>query len=183
MGREGSYRHAVSRLLQKGSLMPGNLPFCSKFDPPMLVVGGEGSDDGSAPVRVWQCNEATRKWARLCDLAKHSRPDSGCCVNDVAWAPNMGRSYHLIASAGQDAHSQLKINRLARTPGRLVPEGTVDISPSADQPQGVWRCEWNATGTVLASSGEEGEVKLWKSTFRGDFTQIKSMVSSELSAD
>jgi len=35
-------------------------------------------------------------------------------VNDVAWAPNMGRSYHLIASAGQDHHQQLKVSPTKR---------------------------------------------------------------------
>ena len=33
-------------------------------------------------------------------------------VNDVAWAPNMGRSYHLIASAGQD--HKLKVRARVR---------------------------------------------------------------------
>lgn len=58
-----------------------------------------------APVRVWQFLEATRKWSLACDLDKHS----GCGVNAVAWAPNMGRSYHLIATAGQDPRQQLKV--------------------------------------------------------------------------
>ena len=31
----------------------------------------------------------------------------------------------------------------------------------------VWRCKWNVTGTVLASSGDGGVVGLWKSDFSG----------------
>lgn len=146
----------------------------SKFDAPMLVVGSEGNDDGSAMVRVWQYGEAVRKWEMVCDLDKHYRQDSGCQVNDVAWAPNMGRSYHLIASAGQDHHQQLKIHRLLRTPQGVVSAGPAEVL-DADQPQGIWRVEWNVTGTVLASSGEEGVVRLWKSTFRGDWKEIKIM--------
>jgi nucleoporin SEH1 len=77
---------------------------------------------------VWQYPDATRKWAFACDLEKHI----GCGVNSVAWSPNMGRSYHLIATAGQDPHQQLKVHRLTRTPDRLVPAGTHALA-TADQ--------------------------------------------------
>mmetsp|Transcript_12060 Transcript_12060/g.28254 ORF Transcript_12060/g.28254 Transcript_12060/m.28254 type:complete len:102 (+) Transcript_12060:920-1225(+) len=94
----------------------------------------------------------------------------------------MGRSYHLIASAGQDEHGQLKVHRLNRTPDGLAPVGQGQSNESAlasaDQPAGVWRVSWNATGTVLGSSGPEGVVRLWKSTFKGEWREIKA-VSSE----
>ena len=56
----------------------------------------------------------------LADLEPH-----GHAVNDVAWAPNMGRSYHLIASAGQD--QQLKVHRLARAPDGLKAESASQL--------------------------------------------------------
>jgi nucleoporin SEH1 len=152
----------------------------SKYDHPMIVVGSEGNDENFALVRVWQYQEAARKWVMCCELDRHERYDSGGCqVNDVDWAPNMGRSYHLIASAGQDSERQLKIHRLNRTPEGLVPVPgpNADILASADQPQGIWRVQFNVTGTVLASSGEEGVVRLWKSTFRGDWKEVKAIPS------
>jgi len=155
----------------------------SKFDNPMIVAGSESTDDHSALVRVWQFQEATRKWVMCCELEKHYRADTGGCqVNDVDWAPNMGRSYHLIASAGQDSEHQLKIHRLNRTPEGLVPAAgpNADLLTSGDQAQGIWRVEFNVTGTVLASSGEEGVVRLWKSTFRGDWKEVKSIASDTI---
>lgn len=151
----------------------------SRFDAPMVVVGGEGDDDGQALVRVWTYGEANKQWLLSADLATHAHPDCGCQVNDVAWAPNMGRSFHLIASAGQDQHAQLKVHRLLRTQDGVVPDGTLALA-TADQPQGIWRAEWNATGTVLATSGEEGAVRLWKSTFRGDFKEVKAVPTAAM---
>jgi nucleoporin SEH1 len=99
----------TSRLEPSSGISPGVRCLSwnpNKFDVPMLVVGGEGGDDGCAQVRVWKYPEATRKWEFVCDLEGY-----GGQVNDVSWAPNMGRSYHLIASAGLDDRSQLKVGQ------------------------------------------------------------------------
>ena len=150
----------------------------SKFDAPMLVVGGDSDDDGNAPVRVWQYFDATREWKQLLELDGHLRRDTGGHVNSVAWAPNMGRSFHLIASAGQDQdqNEQLKVHRLERTPAGVQYAGATALS-SAGLPQGIWRVAWNVTGTILASSGDEGVVRLWKCNFRGDWDEIKAVAS------
>ena len=35
-----------------------------------------------------------------------------------------------------------------------------------DHNSGVWRVTWNVTGTILATAGDDGQVKLWKSDFK-----------------
>merc|ERR1711997_1375838 len=35
----------------------------------------------------------------------------------------------------------------------------------SDHSSTVWRACWNVTGTILATSGDDGQVKLWKSNY------------------
>jgi WD40 repeat protein len=37
-----------------------------------------------------------------------------------------------------------------------------EVAKLEDHKAEVWRVEWNLTGTVLASSGDDGSVRLWK---------------------
>ncbi|KAI9905402.1 hypothetical protein PsorP6_014396 [Peronosclerospora sorghi] len=37
---------------------------------------------------------------------------------------------------------------------------------------GVWRVEWNITGTMLAPSGSEGTVRMWKSDFEDEWVCV-----------
>jgi hypothetical protein len=140
-------------------------------------------------------------------------------VQDVAWAPNVGRSYHLIVTG--DANGAVTI-------WKLQPDSTADYAPdaaaaaasttspqlhasassnpadgaadgvAATAPGGrqwsvrkllgssaeasvaavfedhkgmpVWRVEWNVTGTVMASSGDDGVLRLRKQTQVGAST-------------
>ena len=36
------------------------------------------------------------------------------------------------------------------------------------RPSQVWKVEWNVTGTVLSSSGDDGKVRLWKGPSAAD---------------
>jgi hypothetical protein len=41
----------------------------------------------------------------------------------------------------------------------------------------VWRVAWNATGTILATSGEDGALKLWRKNFVGEWTNVQNLPS------
>jgi hypothetical protein len=142
-------------------------------------------------------------------------------VQDVAWAPNVGRSYHLIVTG--DANGAVTIWKLQpdstadyapdaaaaaasttspqlhASPSSYPADGTADGGAAAAAAPGerqwsvrklpgssaeasvaavfedhrgmpVWRVEWNVTGTVLASSGDDGVLRLRKQTQVGAAT-------------
>lgn len=44
-----------------------------------------------------------------------------------------------------------------------------EVASFDDHHAEVWRVEWNITGTVLASSGDDGTVRLWKTNFQNEW--------------
>ncbi|KAG7358385.1 WD repeat-containing protein [Nitzschia inconspicua] len=137
-----------------------------RFEPPTLVVGG------SHPV-VYRYTEASRQWSPVLVLPPPSHGD----VRDVAWAPNVGRRFHYIASCEGE---QLRIFKLSR--GSSSGEGDsldLEATQTIELPN-AWRCQWNVTGTVLAVGGDRGTVQLYKLGSDGSF-QIVSQIQGDLS--
>ena len=70
-----------------------------------------GSDDpnpsAGGKVAIYEFSENARKWARVETLVTVTEP-----VHDLAFSPNLGRSYHLLAIATKDLRIvSLKPNR------------------------------------------------------------------------
>ena len=151
-----------------------------RFDRVMLA---EGSADGS--IRLWVQDEARRKWAVVSRLSGHTGS-----VHDVSWAATMGRPYHLLASASKDGtvriwkvttreHGRKKQQQLAASGGSAAADGGALEQPETDMiavfddhQSEVWRARWNVTGTVLATSGNCGNVRLWKANYLGVWRPI-----------
>lgn len=79
----------------------------------------------------------------------------------------------VLRGAGQ-IHRLVTSTAMSESGSTTMPTPECDCPEDADQGQGVWRVEWNATGTVLASSGEEGTVRLWKSNFKGEWKEVSA---------
>ena len=86
-------------------------------------------------------------------------------VRDVAWAPSiLPKSY--IATASQDKSV---------------------IIWSAESPEGpwskkvlhmdtvMWKVSWSLSGNVLAASGGDNKVTLWKETLKGEWEKVSSV--------
>eukprot|EP01132_Coremiostelium_polycephalum_P009324 gene9324-11431_t len=133
----------------------------SSYDKPMIAVGSN-----EPFIKIWEYNESIRKWVHLDTLSTGSSStthfgstsnidptDSSKAIHDVCWAPNMGRSYHLIASASKD--QTVRIWKLTNSNDKSKME-LKEIMCKTDHRSEVWRVEWNITGTILASSGDDG---------------------------
>lgn len=157
------------------------LSWCTgRFEPPTLVVGG-------SHLSIFRYMEASRSWQPLLQLPSSgsaSHPNSH--VLDVAWAPNVGRRFHYIASAEDQVLRVYKLSRMYNAnaddnkntksnnkndnnKAAGINNNNLEVESSQELETNAWRCQWNVTGTVLASSGDAGAVQMWKSDNEGTF--------------
>jgi nucleoporin SEH1 len=194
------------------------LAWCSSpFDVPMMVVGGARGE-----VVVGALGSSSRKWARRAALRRHE----GARVNDVAWAPSVGRAHHLVASggggtlclwrvqqeesegaaaaaaeeeeegAGSDVDgdgsgggaaaepsndARASVVRLDGSTAAAARGGTRHLATFQDGSV-VWRCDFNVLGTVLASVGEDGVLRMRRADLAGRWAVVASLETPE-SAD
>ncbi len=131
-----------------------------------------------------------RRWSLL--LADEFRlADS---VRDVAFAPSLGRSFHVLAVACADRSVRIfKItvsaplgwrsrcrrlfNPIAGFRQPAAGAGKPDVKEvfKADEGAGeALRVSWNATGTVLAAADNAGTVRQWQASFDGAWSAVAS---------
>lgn len=129
-------------------------------------------------VLIYESGENSRKWFLVEVLTRICEP-----VHDLAFACSVGRDYHLLAVASSDVKifTLRDISNSGHRPEHVLNDSTASASHSNtgsssptpkyeiqqiakfdDHATRVWRLSWNLTGTILASSGEDGRVRLWK---------------------
>ncbi|KAM3557640.1 hypothetical protein ARSEF4850_004978 [Beauveria asiatica] len=124
-----------------------------------FVTGG--SDN---VVKIWAFDPATQSYKQEGEaLTGHSD-----WVRDVAWSPTvLKRSY--IASASQD--KTVRIWTSDSTTGGAVEWESKTLNFEAP----VWRVSWSLSGNVLAVSGADNKVSLWKENLRGEWECVKKI--------
>ncbi|XP_023245315.1 nucleoporin SEH1-A isoform X1 [Copidosoma floridanum] len=134
-------------------------PSLSRLHPPMIAVGSDDSNStNGGKVFIYEYSEISRKWGKTETISSIND-----AVHDLAFAPNLGRSYHTLAVATKD----VRIVSIKPVPDQ-VGLGRFEISTLAqfdDHYCTVWRVCWNIMGTILASSGDDGCVRLWKDNY------------------
>lgn len=72
--------------------------FHYRLHSPLIAVGSDDpSSSSGGKVFIYEFSNNTRKWTRVETLVTVTEP-----VHDIAFAPNLGRSYHLLGIATKD---------------------------------------------------------------------------------
>ncbi|BFZ53808.1 epoxide hydrolase, soluble (sEH) [Savitreella phatthalungensis] len=171
-------------VVEKRPLRETEASFClswcpSRFCRPTIAVGAMDA------VKLYT-QDSAGKW-RPGPILPH-----GGLVRDVEWAPAVGRTYHLLATACKDGH--VRVFKLKEQDSHPPESGdhaddthtTLDnddhhdhadshttwhadlIADHDDHGAQVWRVSFNATGTVLSTAGDDAKVRLWKSSLGGE---------------
>lgn len=147
------------------SLHPGQLTSAQttpQSPPPQRRFVTGGSDN---LVKIWSLNLTTLTYDNICTLRGHSD-----WVRDVAWSPSpLSKQY--IASASQDHTVRIWILEK----GEDASDASKWKSEELDTGAVAWRVSWSMAGNVLAVSGGDNRVSLWKEKLRGGWELVKTV--------
>jgi len=137
---------------------PGSL-ISANPGPGQLKRFATGGSDNA--VKIWEYNQESKKYTLMQTLEGHTD-----WVRDVAWSPSiLSKSY--IASASQD---------------KTVRIWTSDASNPAQWTHQhlefdtvLWRVSWSLSGNILAISGGDNKVSLWKENLKGQWEKVKDI--------
>ncbi|SPO37315.1 probable SEC13 - protein transport protein [Pseudozyma flocculosa] len=143
-------------------------------------------------VKIWQFNDEANRYVEVESLEGHTD-----WVRDVAFAPNIGLPKSYLASASQDrtvliwtqdsptsAWTKTALNPASTSAGAAAVAGTAASTGAAGAggasnkfPDTVWRVSWSVSGNVLAVSGGDGKITLWKENLKGAWECVSEMDS------
>ncbi|KOB75125.1 Sec13-like protein [Operophtera brumata] len=134
-------------------------------NPPMLAVGSDEPNTTNAVATI--------------HTDKTTANNGKEPVNDIAFAPNLGRAFHLLAVASRD----VRIIKLEPLPecanGGGVRFRCEVMAAFEEHASCVWRVAWNTCGTLLASSGDDAAVRTWSSECIHTYFRCEMMAAFE----
>ncbi|XP_013785645.1 nucleoporin SEH1-like isoform X1 [Limulus polyphemus] len=148
----------------------------SRVHPPMIAVGSDDANPSAGgKILIYEYNDNTRRWVKVESIMTVTDR-----VHDIAFAPNLGRSYHLLAAAAKDVRiislKPLNIDQTSTAVQTSVPKFEIrQVGQFDDHNSQVWRVSWNITGTILASSGDDGCIRLWKGNYLDNWKLVSTL--------
>lgn len=126
-------------------------------------------------VKIWREDPSSGGWVKEAQLeGGHTE-----WVRDVAWCPSLSLARQQIASCGQDGcvivwqslrrrvGSDVNATGLLGTAVEGAAEEVWKPVVLATYPDVVWHVSWSLTGNILAVSGGDNKVTLWKENLEG----------------
>ncbi|KAL8854547.1 MAG: hypothetical protein Q9221_000582 [Calogaya cf. arnoldii] len=163
---EGNWGHIKFPAHQMGvnavswapTMVPGSLVSSKPEAGAQRRFATGGSD---CVVKIWDWNREDNSYNPTLSLTGHTD-----WVRDVAWAPTvLQRSY--IASASQDKTVRIWTSDPAH------PNEWKSTVLNFDAV--LWRVSWSLSGNVLAVSGGDNKVSLWKENLKGEWDCVKTI--------
>ncbi|KAJ5653468.1 hypothetical protein N7490_000471 [Penicillium lividum] len=112
-------------------------------------------------VKIWDYSPESKSYNPIQTLEGHSD-----WVRDVAWSPSiLSKSY--IASASQDKTVRIWTSDVS-SPGQWTSQ-TLEFDTV------LWRVSWSLSGNILAVSGGDNKVSLWKENLKGQWEKVKDI--------
>ncbi len=119
-------------------------------------------------VKIWKYDETDEKWVEEEKLEGHSD-----WVRDVAWAPSSGLPKSYIASCSQDRRVIIWTNTFDGTSSNNISYKVLHTFEDV-----VWHVSWSVMGNILAVSGGDNKVSLWKENLDGQWSCISDMAGN-----
>ncbi|CAH9089694.1 unnamed protein product [Cuscuta epithymum] len=138
-------------------------PSKGETQPSSFVLGFNSDTPQLNSSKVWEFDEPHQRWLPVAELALPS--DKGDQVLAIAWAPNIGRPYEVIAVSTYKGIAIWHVGSEPDPNGRLATEKVALLSSSCDNE--VWEMDWDMSGMTLATTGSDGQVRLWQSNIDG----------------
>nr|ABM55656.1 putative SEC13-like protein 1 [Maconellicoccus hirsutus] len=114
-------------------------------------------------VKIWK--EEGDQWVEETKIEIHSD-----WVRDVAWAPSVGLTKNMIASCSQD-------HRVFVSSSDDFINWKSDLLHKFDD--AVWSVSWSLTANILAVSGADNKVSLWKIDTEGQWVCISEVIKGK----
>ncbi|XP_073306510.1 protein SEH1-like isoform X1 [Primulina huaijiensis] len=127
-----------------------------------FIVGFSSNMPSLNFPKVWEYDQDHQRWLPVAELSMPE--DKSDQVYAVAWAPNIGRPYELIAVANQKGIGVWHLGLNPDADGRLPVNQVVMLHGHDGE---VWQMEWDMSGMTLATTGTDGVVRLWQANLNG----------------
>jgi len=141
------------------------------FGPSAVVAADAPSPAPVARLVSGGCDGLVKMWKYVEGWLEEPAlpPAHSDWIRDVAWAPGLGGAGAMVASCSQDK----KVIIWTQDPD-TESWSTKELLFSCV----LWRVSWSVTGNILAVSGGDNLVTLWKQTVVGDWEQIGQLSES-----